>query len=838
MRSYSDITLKYLKKNKKRSLFTIIGIILSLSLISGVGFLGLSFRDFMYDRAIENNGDYEFGILNVNKDIVNTLRNDVDLEKIGVVTNAVQGYLTLEGKGENSIYITEQDKIYSTEITSTELTEGEYPKSSKELILNSKAKEDLGVNIGDDIKLREVQFDENANRVLTDNYKEYKIVGFIKEQYETDNLIFSGEVLLDSLEENKEYNIFFTVSNSKNKSDLVNEKFDNLKLDREVNHININNDLLALRGESSYEGINTTIEQMIIFVLGIIILATIFLIYNAINISVTERMEQFGILRSIGATPKQVSNIVIREGLAMCLLSIPFGVIFGFLGVWTTVKILDTQISNMFGGGQLIVKFYLSIILFTLIVGSITIFIATLGPAKKAGKVSPISVIKGNSESEKIKHYNGKLIKRIFGVEGWVAYKNIRKNSKRFTVTILSLSISLIMFITFTTLNMKRIDELDYLKKNTLIQGELDAYENINKDTIEDEIKSIDGIGEVYTISSKYIPYLYLDGDAITDDYKNTVYNSLDNDLIEYAQVEGYSDEALNKLRIEEGLKNNEVAIVNSFAKYNSEGQLENINFTNIKVGDIIKVAKSSIDGYDKEDFNEILDKDKRDKNFIEFKVKKIINKSPFDYDYSSTFKIIMNYDEFTKMYDENYYTTIGFRYENIKDEKSVNKTSKNIQRIAEKNEFTFNDINLEYKSEEEMWNVANVFVYGFIVMVTLIGVVNVVNTISLNILLKKKEFGTLGTIGMSNNQLSKMVLLEGILHGIFSSIVAGILSIPLVLLIVKMISYGFTMSNKIYWQPFVIGFTINLLVVLIASLIPLNKLKKMSLVETIRNIE
>ena len=197
-----------------------------------------------------------------------------------------------------------------------------------------------------------------------------------------------------------------------------------------------------------------------------------------------------------------------------------------------------------------------------------------------------------------------------------------------------------------------------------------------------------------------------------------------------------------------------------------------------------------------------------------------------------------MNYDEFTEMYDENYYTTIGFRYENIKDEKSVKKAAENIQRIAEKNEFTFSDINLEYKSEEEMWNVVNVFVYGFIVMVTLIGVVNVVNTISLNILLKKKEFGTLGTIGMSNNQLSKMILLEVVLHGIFSSIVAGILSIPLVLLIVKMISYGFTMSNKIYWQPFVIGFTINLLVVLIASLIPLNKLKKMSLVETIRNIE
>ena len=217
---------------------------------------------------------------------------------------------------------------------------------------------------------------------------------------------------------------------------------------------------------------------------------------------------------------------------------------------------------------------------------------------------------------------------------------------------------------------------------------------------------------------------------------------------------------------------------------------------------------------------------------------KKIINKSPFDYDYSSTFKIIMNYDEFTKLYDENYYTTIGFRYKNINDKKQVENIIKKIDIIAEENELNFDDINKETQENEEMWNVINVFVYGFIIMVALIGIVNIGNTISLNILLKKREFGTLGTIGMSNNQLSKMVLLEGILHGIFSSIVAGIISIPLVLLSVRVVSYGFTISNKIYWQPFVIGFLINLFVVLIASLIALNKLKKMNLVETIRHVE
>ena len=103
MKSYSDITLKYLKKNKKRTLLTIIGIIISLSLISGVGFLGLSFNEYMYNRAIDNNGDYEFGF-----------RNDVDLKNVGVFSNVGLGKYVLEDKDENSIYITEQDETYST----------------------------------------------------------------------------------------------------------------------------------------------------------------------------------------------------------------------------------------------------------------------------------------------------------------------------------------------------------------------------------------------------------------------------------------------------------------------------------------------------------------------------------------------------------------------------------------------------------------------------------------------------------------------------------------------------------------------------------------------------
>ena len=171
-------------------------------------------------------------------------------------------------------------------------------------------------------------------------------------------------------------------------------------------------------------------------------------------------------------------------------------------------------------------------------------------------------------------------------------------------------------------------------------------------------------------------------------------------------------------------------------------------------------------------------------------------------------------------------------------DIEEIKRISDEITALGDKYDVGFMDNSEDNRSEEELWGVVNVFVYGFIVMISLIGIVNVINTISLNILLKKKEFGTLGTIGMDKKQLYKMVILEGLLHGIIACIIGGIIAVGLSMVAVRIISYGFTFGYKLYWQPFAIGFLINIVVTIIASIIPLNKLKKMSLVETVRNIE
>lgn len=831
MKSYSDITLKYLKENKKRTLFTIIGIILSLSLISGVGFLGLSVRDLLYDNAIKNSGDYEFGFWNVDKKVISILRNDVDLDKVGVITNADSGSYKLGGFEDCTIYITSEDEVCLKDIFKTELTEGRLPENGSELIISDEAKEYLKLELNDKITLNEINY-KNEKEIKV-GVKEFTIVGFTKESFPSDGTWLNGITFLEKIENNKTYDIKFTVKDNKNKYQTVLSKAKRLNIEEKL--IDSNNDLLALRGQSEYKGINDVIKGISIFVIIIIMITTIFLIYNTINISITERMAEFGILRSIGATPKQIRNLVIKESLILCLISIPFGVLSGFIGVWITVKLLESNISMMFNDSILTVKFYPSIILFTLIIGVITIFIASFGPARKAGKVSPISIIKGSSGGS-IKYYNGKIVRKIFGVEGWVAYKNIRKNSKRFIVTILSLSISLIMFILFTTLNMKRLDELAYINKSSLTHGNIYLRKDIVNE-VSDKIKNINGIDEVYIQPYLWLEYLALDPALITDEFKSS-YGYESDEFLNNITILGYDDNSLKELGVENGLKDGEVIIINSFARYNEDGKLENINISNLEEDDTFKIPVSNFSTLE-ENFLGLLIEDLNNDNCIEFKVKKILDKNPFESDYNYDFKIIMSKDFLEKINTSEYIRyELKFKYTNINDEKLTESASNEIQSIEEDYKLTLNDLNADNKMQQQMWTVINVFVYGFIVIISLIGIVNVVNTISLNILLKKKEFGTLGTIGMSERQLSKMVILEGMLHGIISSIIGGIISLGLVLIAVKIINFGLTVSNKIYWQPFVIGFTINLLVVFIASLIPLNKLKKMSLVETIRNIE
>lgn len=830
MKNYSEITVKYLKEKKKRTLFTIVGIIISLSLISGVGFLGLSLKDYMYNLIINDGGDYECSFNGINYKNIKALKYDVDLEKVAVTT--YEGVFTdIKNEKENYIDILKGDEEYFNIITSYRIKEGRVPENGDEIILNESAKKFFGININDEIVLNII----NENNEVTDKTKTYKVVGFEKDKY-IGGTYFSAYTLLENIEANKDYFVYFSVIDSGNKINTIYEKAKRFNVE---DIMNINNDLLLLKGESTRDGINIVIKGIVAFVFAVIVIATIFLIYNAINISVAERVKQFGILRSIGATPRQISSIVFNEGIIMCLISVPLGVIFGYLGVKVTVSLLGSKIASIFNGDSMTVKFYPSIILFTLVLGLITILFACYGPAKRAGKVNVINVIKGNDHGEKIKYYKGTLVRKIFGVEGWIAYKNIRKNSKRFVVTILSLSISLIMFITFTTLNLKRINELKYIQKTSFIHGRIYEYKAENSSEVEDKLKEIKDIDNIYR-RQQITCNIVLDSNNLTDEFKRLYPGLLiDGDFTN--EVFSYSENTLKEIEVD-NLKDDEIILINSISRYNEDGKLEKIDITNYKEGDIIKIPAASLKYMkimDMEECKKAINEDIKNNNYMEFKVKKIVDKDLFSNDYNCNFQLIINENKFNELFKDQYYNRdLGYRYPDINDNEQVEKIISKVNSVANEYGVAYIDFVKDNKVQEEMWTIINVFIYGFIIMVTLIGVVNVVNTITLNILLKKKEYGTLETIGMDIRQLNKMVILEGLLHGIISSIVGGVIAVILSKIAIRIVGYGFTLNDGLYLSPFIIGIIANLIIVLIASLIPLRKLKKMTLVETIKASE
>ena len=215
-------------------------------------------------------------------------------------------------------------------------------------------------------------------------------------------------------------------------------------------------------------------------------------------------------------------------------------------------------------------------------------------------------------------------------MEGWIAYKNIRKNSKRFVVTILSLSISLIMFITFTTLNLKRINELKYIQKTSFIHGRIYEYKAENSSEVEDKLKEIKDIDNIYR-RQQITCNIVLDSNNLTDEFKRLYPGLLiDGDFTN--EVFSYSENTLKEIEVD-NLKDDEIILINSISRYNEDGKLEKIDITNYKEGDIIKIPAASLKYkkiMDMEECKKAINEDIKNNNYMEFKVKKIVDKDLF----------------------------------------------------------------------------------------------------------------------------------------------------------------------------------------------------------------
>ena len=856
MNSYKQITYKYLKQQRNRTLLTILGIIISVAMISSIGTIIESARNSMIKEATRDYGSYHASLSNLDEKEIHALENHVEIEEVGISKkegSARVAEVTEEEKemfGDSIPYRYIEVEGYdqkALELLPYKISEGRSPETSREIAIEkwmvSYFEEEI--KLGDNIKLSIGDRKLNDNKEEIDfeliGEKEYTIVGFIEPTLRwRGNLITKGITGIEEEEDTRvNYSAYVKLTNIKNAQERLTTIAESMGIDSES--ISLNNKVLRLSAESADEMFNGTLKMILIFVVGLIIVSTIAVIYNAFNISVLERISQFGLLRSVGATPSQIRGIVLKEAFILSIISIPIGILSGIGAMKIVFYIISKlKFDNSFLKGME-VSISLTVFLISIVIGLITVFLSAIGPARKAGKVSPLEAVRNTGSFKKetfTKVKRSSFVRRILGVEGEIAYKNLRRNRKRFIITVFSMVISISLFITFSSFS-------DYMFKAGIIETSTNGNFSIwmedteDFDIIQKELKGIKDVKRVYKLR-KIDGEVLLEENKISKIMKETSPHVLDEkeeELIKIHNVEVYTigDENFDVLKtvLEEGTINREelekgngvLVINNTYAQNIKTGNRKLIEGYNLKPGD--KVPFSSYN------FNE----EGKDLVYKELTVKGVLKRGILEDEYNLNGSINIVTTE------KNLKNIVGEGVANSARmiiEMEENFDPEPIKSYLEEKEKTmpyFNYVDYAKVAEESKAAtiVTSIFLYGFVTLITLISSINIINTISTNIILRTKEISMIKAVGMTQGGIKRMVALESLFYGVYAAVIGGAIGTGLAYMMFTLIIRLSDFQWVIPWKNIGIACVGATMVALFSGIFPLKRINEGIIVENMK---
>lgn len=858
MNLYTSLTLRYLKQNKRRTFVTIIGIILATALICGIGNICTSFMDYQIRNQIQSNGDFYATFFNINKEKAQIVTKSSGVTRYGY-SQSLGG--TILGKNKDiSLYINAYDKnkIESYRLT---LKEGKYPKNKNEIVVSEGLLKHLNKKIGDKVifEVGDIEYTEGTDipKLINPQKNTYKIVGILNKtplSYNSQLFALAG-FDINSVSNKEEFNVSICTENPKDIYKTAISIGENIGLvqadeasDEDYSYddqtlmyykgIDFNESLLRLLGASAYDNINKTLLLVVGLVASLVIIATIATIYNSFSIAISERKKQFGILNSIGATKSQVMKLVFLEGFLVSIVGIPIGLLSGTIAIDIVFKVIKTFFkTSMFGELELRVVFSPVVLISSTIIILLTIFISAIIPAINAAKISPLEAIKNSSNLKVGKIKSSKLVKKIFKTEGELAYKNLRRNKGKFRITLFSLIISIVIFISFNGF-VDMFIEANQINYGT-ITNDLTLYENklFTKEEVQNtinELKKINGIKDI-AIDKGYNLNVHVDEKNINKDLKESLkqsgYVDMDNSTYNFinSRLSTPGDFSISNIKLSEGKFDKETAkaengvILVRYSYQESLAKKGKVVLTNYKVGDTLNCTVYSYDS----DGNE---KQKE----VKLKILAITDEIlTGDIQYPQTSFGVVAYDDLIHSLgikdDE---SSSNSYYVATNQEKS---TRDEVKKVAEENSLSVIDSIDEAQKLEQTMNVMKIFVYGFIVVISLVSVTNIVNTISTNINLRKREFAVIKSIGVTPQGFKKMIYMESILYGILSLLYGIPIGICLNVLMNRILEGMITVQTLIPYKSILICIISIFIITFIASYIPLKKISKENIIDNIR---
>lgn len=839
------LTIKNLRLNKKRTIVTIIGIILSTALMVGIGLLFSSFQDLMIRDTIGYNGKYEANYGDVDLDKL----NDIKDKDFTYFYEKPIGFSKIESSNEYKpyMYITSVNKEYFDEL---KLIEGSFPKNENEAVISNHVITNGGLNykVGDIVTFKYGKRNIEGNGTLANSEfvdgefltnegtHTYKIVGIV-ERSNFENYSACGYTAFTLDVNNDKGSVNLYVMFNKNKK-IIKQSEELAKRLNYDNDINYNSTLLALYGESTYGNVMTTMVSMMMIMLSLVSIGCIIVIYNSFAISVMERKKEFGLLSSIGTTKRQLSHTVFFEAVVVGVIGIILGILGAYIGIGCVILIINNLISDILEYKLHLVTnplFIIIPVIFMIVVIGLTAFI----PSRRASKVSPIEAIRQNDDIKinKKKIKTSKLVNKLFGIEGEIALKNIKRNKKKYRVTVVSLFISIVLFISFSSY-------MNYtLNTASSVMGEVPYDYQISYfgDDPNNDKEALDKINEIvkssdvkeyvsYSVSNLSIIGNYTYSDEYLDFYKSAYgengIKALNNLKYQYISIYILDDNSYNKYKKLIGIDNDSVILLNKF-KGVSYGNNKRVNY-NIPVinnGNInIKICNF--------DNDEDVDTTKYCNNNIDNIF--VTNKS-FDlieeFSYMDDFKLIVNKKLYDSISDSStHYTQFNIISDNTNN---IDKLTKELDKYSNVN---YTNIKEAMKQANNLILVVKILMYGFISLVTLIGVTSVFNTISTSMALRKREFAVLRSIGLTNRGFNKILFFESLFFGMKSLIFAIPVSIGITVLIHYALADMVSISTIIIpWKYIIISIVSVFVIVLLTMMYSTSKIKKHNIIEQIR---
>ena len=910
MNVLAKVTRKNLLKNKVRTAVTIIGVILSVAMITAVTTMVATLRGYIVDSTVADVGDWYFCVKGVSGELEQELRQDSRVERIGRMQ--ALGYASLAG-GQNEykpyLYVTAwDDDMFDT--LPVHLTAGRLPENGREILIPEHVATNGGVaySLGDTLTLQlgyrewegqrlwqwsgyygdssDVFVDDTADTPADASFEPehlvpvqtctFTVVGFYERLSMSGDVEYlsspgytvitradgTNQVLLTDLfvrtyKAGDATAIQLPLQEEGMLSDLEPED-----APRRLLFTTRNSNLLAATTLTGDDPVNQTILAMGAILLVIILAGSVSLIYNAFAISVSERAKQFGLLSSVGATRKQLRGSVLYEALVIGGIGIPLGLLAGIGGIGVTLHFVGDWFASLFYDNgvtlQLAVPWWSVAAAAGL--GLVTILLSAWIPARRASRVTAIDAIR-QSQDIRVKAKRLKtprLVRRLFGFEGEMALKNLKRSRRRYRSTVLSLAVSVILFISASSFSLymfggssQVMDVANYDVSYTYVEdytGNGDwntptaTVDEDKKQAVFSDLLQTEGITGGALVEQIYLNTLLPQSEtsgAYYDIYRQWESLNSEGDILQMVILYGMDRQAFDRYAQQAGVSLPQdggvwaIALRESYQENPDTGRYERIPvfagdsprtltlYPNRQVGGGEEGLPVSVAGY--------------------------ASTLPIGLQYyntSSALHLVIPDTELAKVRDwaagtgkqEN--ALITSRISMFFESEDSAKAAQNLKTRLAGMQLPSDAVYDAHKDEEynrRLQAVLQVFAYGFITLISLITVANVFNTISTNIHLRRREFAMLQSVGMSPKGFSRMMRFECIFYGLKALLYGLPVSFALMYLMYRSILIGVDVSFMVPWSSVIVSVCSVFLVVFVTMLYATHKIRRENIIDSLK---